>query len=375
MIGARRWAMTAAIVGVVTVVACTTAAPRQAPRITTQDLVVEGASSVITWDGPFWRFHDGRLFSIFAHTFGRRVFDEEHALAEVVVRNNVRFPQRLTFWLDLSPYASEAVKEIELQPGEVRSVLLSPTFDYERLYALRSPTPVQVKGGFENHFTDEVVRFDATPILEPVTRLQWRVPASNGRPASDLRPFVVMLVTPDDKGGEVQKLVREAASLTKVGRFRGYDNATPDDVRDQVAALYQALQNRRYIYNSVASTYFDEVQRVRLPAEALQQNHGNCIDTTLVFASAFEAVGLEPLIVFMPGHAFVGVDQTPAKKDKTKKRWLFVETTMVDQSPFVDAMNKGGETYMALREAEEGKGGIVVNVKKGRRSGLYPVNF
>ena len=208
------------------------------------------------------------------------------------------------------------------------------------------------------------------PLLEPVTRIQWTLPATAKRKAVDLRHNAIMLVTPDDRGGEVQKLIREAAPRTVLGRFAGYvKGGRPVEVQDQVKALYEALQARGYIYNSVASTYFDELQRVRLPAESLAQNHGNCIDTSLVFASALEAIGLEPLLVFMTGHAMVGFELDPADGSK----WIVFETTVVNEAPFATALKLGDKTLRA-HHGKEPKF-VVHSVKKARQGGMYPVNF
>ena len=72
-------------------------------------------------------------------------------------------------------------------------------------------------------------------------------------------------------------------------------------------ALYLALQRRRYTYTTVGETFFDATQRVRVPSQSLAQRSGNCVDATHVFASAFEALGMEPLLVFVQGHILVAV--------------------------------------------------------------------
>ena len=53
--------------------------------------------------------------------------------------------------------------------------------------------------------------------------------------------------------------------------------------------------------NSVA------LEKIRLPAEVLQQHHGMCIELTALLASAVEHIGLHAEIVIVSGHAFLGV--------------------------------------------------------------------
>lgn len=45
-----------------------------------------------------------------------------------------------------------------------------------------------------------------------------------------------------------------------------------------------------------------------------------------MYATLFEAIGLKPYLVYVPGHAFVG--WKPSKYDKVKMPILFLETTM-----------------------------------------------
>src|SRR5437870_2887467 len=53
------------------------------------------------------------------------------------------------------------------------------------------------------------------------------------------------------------------------------------------------------------------LQKIKLPAEVLQQRSGMCIELTALLASAVERIGLHAEIVIIPGHAFLGVAVTP----------------------------------------------------------------
>lgn len=48
-------------------------------------------------------------------------------------------------------------------------------------------------------------------------------------------------------------------------------------------------------------------QRVRTPSKVLEDRSGNCLELSILFATIFEVMGLEPVVVFLPGHAVVGV--------------------------------------------------------------------
>jgi hypothetical protein len=53
------------------------------------------------------------------------------------------------------------------------------------------------------------------------------------------------------------------------------------------------------------------LQKIKLPAEVLQQRSGMCIELTALLASAVERIGLHAEIVIISGHAFLGVAVTP----------------------------------------------------------------
>ena len=123
-----------------------------------------------------------------------------------------------------------------------------------------------------------------------------------------------------------------------------------DLVNAQVKAIYLALQNDYNIdYVNSTISYPDGItQRIRLPQDALELGSANCIDGAVLFASALENIGLEPLIVLVPGHAFVGW-----------RRWTesnvadFLETTMIGISSFADACNEGNYKFTTNKDKSD----------------------
>jgi hypothetical protein len=98
---------------------------------------------------------------------------------------------------------------------------------------------------------------------------------------------------------------------------------------DQLAAIFLALQARGMQYVNVPQDFFLGAQNVRYPAESLATASANCIDGSLVFASALEAMGMRPGIVMVPGHAFVAVLPDPDADPCQVDNWLPIETTMI----------------------------------------------
>jgi hypothetical protein len=125
-------------------------------------------------------------------------------------------------------------------------------------------------------------------------------------------------VTPDDPA--ITTLLDQAAdnlpdqpSPTPANMI-GYRTATPQQVADQVDAIYDTMRldyHMRYMQTSVpysgAGDPSPSTEQIKLPAEILQQRSGMCVELTTLLASAVESIGLHSEIIIIPGHAFLGV--------------------------------------------------------------------
>ena len=127
-------------------------------------------------------------------------------------------------------------------------------------------------------------------------------------------------VTPNDHAVEglvqkAQEYLQNQPAPVPAGMI-GYNGASPQQVRDEVDALYDALRlsyHIKYVEESVPYSGTDDskaVENIKLPKEVLQQRSGMCIELTTLLASAVERIGLQPEIVIVPGHAFLGVAVT-----------------------------------------------------------------
>ncbi|HXZ03897.1 MAG TPA: hypothetical protein VEH81_03640 [Ktedonobacteraceae bacterium] len=129
-------------------------------------------------------------------------------------------------------------------------------------------------------------------------------------------------VTPDDPSVialDNQAKARLQLQQTPIpGALIGYaSGASARAVKDQVDAIFDAMRLDYHIqyvqesvpYNGPGDTGV-ALQKIKLPAEVLQQHSGMCIELTALLASAVERIGLHSEIVIIPGHAFLGVAVT-----------------------------------------------------------------
>lgn len=137
-----------------------------------------------------------------------------------------------------------------------------------------------------------------------------------------------------------------------------------------VQAVFEVLQSRHinYVQNNGAGS---RGQKINYPIEVLRSRDGLCIETTALFASILEALGMQAFIVSVPGHAFVGwrVDEDSDTLD-------FVETTLIgyETSTFKYANSSAIDRYNEEVDAgtfESGESELI-DIEKVRRYGIMP---
>lgn len=179
---------------------------------------------------------------------------------------------------------------------------------------------------------------------------------------------------------------------------------TEEQVLRQVWAIWYLFQRNKVTYSSITTTSEARTdilsQTIRPLSQALRTQQANCIDGTALFASILRKIGIEPMIVLVPGHAFLGF-YTDAQQTKP----AFLETTMLNnennpfnqQGPtrtgialakalgsdihmepswqsFLKALNVGGQRYAAAAP-NFGKqpGFAVIPILKARQAGILPL--
>jgi hypothetical protein len=110
---------------------------------------------------------------------------------------------------------------------------------------------------------------------------------------------------------------------------------TEEQVLKQVWAIWYLFQRNKVTYSSITTTSEARSdimsQTIRPISQSLRTQQANCIDGTVLFASILRKIGIEPMIVLIPGHAFLGFF-TNAQQTKP----VFLETTMLnnENNPF-----------------------------------------
>lgn len=130
----------------------------------------------------------------------------------------------------------------------------------------------------------------------------------------------------------VDELITEALNTGKVNAFTGYQHDRNSVLR-QMEAIWTALEHRGIRYSSITATTGSEssVQHVRLIEDTLRSSQANCVDGSILFASIARKVGLDPVLVIVPGHCYVAID--------AGNELIGVEMTMLGSRSFHEAVD------------------------------------
>lgn len=165
-----------------------------------------------------------------------------------------------------------------------------------------------------------------------------------------------------------------------------YQSRNPNRVKNQMAAIYNAIAEQEIIYSSVPASFEKYGQRIRMVDSVTSQKLGTCLDMALLYASCLEAIGIHPLVVVTQGHAFAGA-------------WLVADTfpdSVIDDVSFLTkrtaegineiillettCMNKGNDAtfdravqraHDSIRQMSDFV--LALDVKRSRYSGVRPL--
>lgn len=314
--------------------------------------------------------YTSELITILYPLYGSTLDD----FAIIKLTNTRNRPVRVLVVSEISGYTDRAANTVDVAPGETVEVRQNPRLLPKMIEDLNVEKPAQfhlrvseLDAGVEKLLLEET----GETLVYARRDFPWSI---KGFSDEEVFELMAAMVTPNDPS--VEELLRAAANYTDSGIiWSGYgDNVNDEDggVWDRLQAVWQA-EDRDYnlTYISTWVSYAPgSVQRIRLPAEVLDQHSGNCIETSLLFASAVEAMDMEVAIVGVPGHAFIGV-----RMDQENANYYFIETTMIGRSTFSQAVDRAAEEFEeALPHLDAKEAGYGwVKVWDAREKGILPL--
>ena len=261
----------------------------------------------------------------------------------------------------------------KLYPGQTVVDPFFPIFDLEKMMALNGSRPAVIEVEYE------YLQADGTKVEEsdsfPVQILSRNEVIFSSLKPEQITGFVdqfdyapalfTSMTTPADP--VVQQLAGRVNGMAAESYGQSIAASSSDD--ECVAfmgALHHFLQMNHVAYQSPPGmlTQGNQGQHIKYTRDVLRNRAGTCVDLAVTWASVCEAVGLEPAIILIPGHAF------PAVKLPESQQWLAIESTMLNAT-FKDAVTKGNEE---LAEALKGQH-YLVDITEVRKLGVLGLDL
>jgi transglutaminase-like putative cysteine protease len=294
--------------------------------------------------------------------------------AIITVTNPADSPAQLIIQSEITSYTTPAIDTIQVEPGETLVVRQNPRLIPEAIDRLNAQKPAQFHLKVEQLESERqatILEETGETLIYARRDFPWSIP---GFTDEEVYELLATMVTPNDPA--VEELIRAAADYTESGiMWSGYGDQPNDEgggVWDRLQAIWQAEeQNYNLTYvNTWVSFAPGSVQRIRLPAEVLEQRSGNCIELAMLYAAAAEALDLEAAIVIIPGHAYMGV-----RTDQENANYYFIETTMIGRASFSEAVDRASEEFQEAlphMDAEEESYGWI-KIWDARQKGILPL--
>jgi hypothetical protein len=255
---------------------------------------------------------------------------------------------------------------------------------------------IELDGGFLLNLTDSVrgtvtiaVEIGGDVIVEetkPVDLLAY----SEWGGAGYMPELLASFSMPNDPA--VDRVLRDASLvLRKAGKFDGidgYKGGSRQRVWEITSSIYTAIANLGITYALPPASFEQNGQKIRLPGQIIENRVATCLDSTMLFASALEQAGLNPVIALPLGHAVVGVWLQPEelttiviheaetlRKRIQLKELLLIETTYVTShpaQPFSKAVAAGMETIIPNNDLTFN---AAVDIRRARAHRIVPLGL
>jgi hypothetical protein len=322
------------------------------------------------------------LTDIIPTAFCRQLKAQDFPLIKVIVDNSKEDSDNIIVRVEIfiEDYSDKAVETKNVAKREKKEFPMLPVFKQAAIADLSEIRPVTLRVIVEQKSPINTLLFDNTfPVILHAKNTVLLAVTSHDNQQIDLTDYLATWITPHHP--EIEELLREAVNYHPSRCFLGYQGASSlldaaYIVRLQAKAIFDVLKNK------INLTYIDSswnfgtqdgqfMQRVRLPTDCLRSGgSANCIDGTVLFASLLEIASIEPIIVLVPGHAFVGWRVLP-----DKEIYEFLETTKIGYSEFDAAQEDAKAKYDdAIFKSSKNQGFIrIIDVKACRKKGIYPL--
>jgi hypothetical protein len=276
-------------------------------------------------------------------------------LVTVVLQNLTDHPMAVTVEAALDG-ADSASHDETVVKGRPVTVVLTPSWKVgSPLASPKAPEAHEVKvtvTGGADHGT--LFHAESKVDLEPDDQMPkvLRVHGEDKRSA-----FAVEAAWVTPKAAAVAAVVLAAKARIK-GGSKEFEGAAGLSM-PQAQALWDEVRSRGVSFHRdpAIDREATESETCHLPAETLASGTGNALESSVLFASLLEAIGLDVVLVRTPGHRMVGwvathADQAASEASASavksaRGQGFFLETTTVGEGPLDAAVLRGDAAWVA----------------------------
>jgi len=297
-------------------------------------------------------------------------------LVTYVAMNNSDSEVKLTLSTKLYTVSNEVKTQASILPRSIEKIEHTPTIDPKKIREIAETRIADLMCQVEFQRRKLLVQTHKIRLLAYDTMI-WEIINPSSGTIFNLSAFIAAWITPHTKGLEIDRLIQQAKELHPQKMLIGYQGS-PQTVEEmekitgeQCKAFFQALKlkyNISYVDSSISFGWYERFrsQRIKLPSVTLQTGSANCIDGSVLLASALENIGIDPIVVLTPGHAFLGWRIWTGSDVLT-----FLETTMIGHASFEEATRRGrDELLQCLHQARIRTNNPKLNLKDAIGRGL-----
>ena len=306
---------------------------------------------------------DGEIFPVFANYASLQPRDKRTwGTVAVAVHNSSEAALHNRVTVQVPGWSDPEVQIAEVAAGKSATLLFAPTF-LPRLFQNQEISAATVLVRVSDP-SGRTIFEETQPVrLRSVDDMYW------GK-RFEFAPYIASWVTPHDP--RVEAVLRRAKEFAPKRRLPGYEEwkdeaGQQDETEVQARAIYRAVQEAGVSYVKSSLTFGQNTnisERIRMPRESLRDGSANCIDGVVMYAALFENLGMEPAVVLVPGHAYIGV-----RIAQDSGQFLYFDTALTGRADFEAAVRA------AQRGLENTPQAHVNTIRLGdaRRAGIFPL--
>ena len=253
------------------------------------------------------------------------------------IRYSSSSPITLVMSVNIQGFSQPETHTVNATP-EVQSISFRPLVMAQALRQLTVDTNTWLQVNITDTAGHVYYADDSPLLLRSRWLMQW-IAANRLKIAAWVTPDDPAVIALDNKAKSLLQSQQQPIPPAMIGYANGA--ASVRDVKDQVDAIFDAMRLKYRIQYSQESVPYNgpvdtsvALQKIKLPAEVLQQGSGMCIELTALLASAVERIGLHAEIVIIPGHAFLGVAVT-----QNNTRFEYWDAVQVNDNVAGDSAN------------------------------------